>query len=927
MGRGHSSAWAGLCVTAALAGMSAARAGTPQGEIDSIAEFLLGLGPEPLPLDQDDDGRITVADLVRILFLDVGPATQIRLTTESDTVPAESSFEVFVDLLDDNDRIVNPGTEGSPEGPVELLFSVDGSATVNGGPQQSVQLVLSSPEGARFTVNMNAQEDIAISTQVIAPDPARRLVPPLQEGVRGTVSGRASGMVKVNFGAGFINPDPGQIAVRLERVSSPGGTPLTSFFAPQEFVIDNGAGTWEARGLTPGLYVARFRSLDLSPNGFPYTVGFVPFRIEGNSSTDGLEAFLVEVNPSPSASLVITGEDSGGNPLGALARGLLTTREDAPGIPAGTPMRLRFINGTASVFGLSPGLRYDLSATVPSAEGTAPAESTGAPLTVTTLPGLNQAELRTELTITISEPEPVVRRAAGTFLVPFTPSEPLALPLEVQVRVTDRRGRTEHLIDSPVIAQGDKLFVSIDSLEIQRAFNARFRRGDDVLRFEILGVTSDGQRRLVSKFPTLRVFEDFIRPGPPVRLQVVPEGLVGSPQRELRVRVNVVDANGLIVNRGTPGSEAPVISYDAEVTSGSALINGASQISFGRSVTGILGDSFFLQANATGDATLRVSSANPIAPAETSVFFSVPRTLTGHVTVNGQPAGGSGSVISVYQPGAPDFEFTVGIGAGSDFLLQGLTPDLYLVYSDPQFPHLDIPPLCMEVSLLGAMSANVDFDHVASASTGQISGTVRDRLGVPVTDGLVVARQLVPRLCDTDIAVPAGLEPPVAEAPIAPDGSFTLNQVSGTFALRAASADPGTGDPRTNGFGAEVTVAGAQGVLQDLTVSEVGSLEALFPIRGQRSDRGEVAFVWNVHPATDTPIGQFRHTLRILDQHGNQVRAFGNLSEPFFLWSDESMAPGMYRYTIEASRADGLEELEFENPSQALFEVVDLGGG
>jgi len=99
-------------------------------------------------------------------------------------------------------------------------------------------------------------------------------------------------MVKVNFGAGFINPDPGQIAVRLERVSSPGGTPLTPFFAPQEFVIDNGAGTWEARGLTPGLYVARFRSLDLSPNGFPYTVGFVPFRIEGNSSTDGLEAFV-----------------------------------------------------------------------------------------------------------------------------------------------------------------------------------------------------------------------------------------------------------------------------------------------------------------------------------------------------------------------------------------------------------------------------------------------------------------------------------------------------------------------------------------------------------------------------------------------------------------------------------------------------------
>jgi len=32
------------------------------------------------------------------------------------------------------------------------------------------------------------------STQVIAPDPARRLVPPVQQGVRGTVSGRASGM-------------------------------------------------------------------------------------------------------------------------------------------------------------------------------------------------------------------------------------------------------------------------------------------------------------------------------------------------------------------------------------------------------------------------------------------------------------------------------------------------------------------------------------------------------------------------------------------------------------------------------------------------------------------------------------------------------------------------------------------------------------
>lgn len=178
-----------------------------------------------------------------------GAATGLRLTA---CYPYGGSpyggINVFVDLIDAQGRIVNPGTEGG-DAPLTATVSVTGSAGFSLGTldrKQVTEVLINNPFGANVTLYDQLAESVIVSAT------AANLRPAAPVSVEFFQTGLIQGKLRVWDGEKYIEPS---VAFTLDVDTY---NAETDHYFPAYFFYNKRDGTYNVGGLAPGTYSIRF---------------------------------------------------------------------------------------------------------------------------------------------------------------------------------------------------------------------------------------------------------------------------------------------------------------------------------------------------------------------------------------------------------------------------------------------------------------------------------------------------------------------------------------------------------------------------------------------------------------------------------------------------------------------------------------------
>jgi hypothetical protein len=517
---------------------------------DPYVDYLLGNGPSPE--DVNIDGLIDIADPVRLEFVAVGPPASVRLVPEKTEIASGESIDVYLDVLDEDGRIINPGTEGSDLTSLSVGVGVTGPATLNGG-QTMITVDIVSPEGGHFTLDA-----VGVGTAMLSIDPdssagAQGIAPHIVPGVNPVTlleSGNISGTVLADPGNGAQPPAPGSVKV---QVFDDGGQLLG------EGTIDTFDGSYTIKGIRVGTHTVFFSPTESNPDDrFQEPICLTDVAVFSGFSTTDVNATLNLSDGTASIDVMVV--DSLGSALstGVIEATLFATTECGLVYTVEMPIKP---DSTATLTGIPPG---DITLFARALTQSMETRVLAAPKVVT----LNNQEAH----IDVFEVVPQVRfeqvtphlagRNEGYITLRLKPDvTPFAAEGTYDIRLEDRFGNA---IDAgATIATPPLPTQSINTTMLIRDAQTLVvggllppERETDVLFFELDAATLDEMNHLTSEKIPL-VFEMEPDPnviGPPTQVRLTPEFDRTPVGTFVRVTADILDANGRLVNPGTPGA-------------------------------------------------------------------------------------------------------------------------------------------------------------------------------------------------------------------------------------------------------------------------------------------------------------------------------------------------------------------------------------